>query len=204
MATMVMPPDRFQAIIARRRRYGHDSHDEVWNGVYVMSPEADNSHQIIVTLLSSAIVESVRNRGILVLSGTNISDQVDDWSRNYRVPDVAVFMPGNPAENRETHFLGGPDFLVEVVSKYDRSRRKLDFYASVGVREVLFVNRDPWRLDLYKLGDGKLELAATSRPDGAIAIESDVLGLSFRLEPSKPRPRIEVDDVLSGAHWTIS
>ena len=97
MATMVMPPDRFQAIIARRRRYGHDSHDEVWNGVYVMSPEADNSHQIIVTLLSSAIVESVRNRGILVLSGTNISDQVDDWTRNYRVPDIAVFMPGNPA-----------------------------------------------------------------------------------------------------------
>ena len=203
MATMVMPPDRFQAIIARRRRYGHDSHDEVWNGVYVMSPEADNSHQIIVTLLSSAIVESVRNRGILVLSGTNISDQVDDWTRNYRVPDIAVFMPGNPAENRETHFLGGPDFLVEVVSKYDRSRRKLDFYASVGVREVLFVNRDPWRLDLYKLGDGKLELAATSLRDGAIAIESDVLGMSFRLEPSEPRPRIEATDLQTKNQWLI-
>ena len=203
MATMVMPPDRFQAIIARRRRYGHDSHDEVWNGVYVMSPEADNSHQIIVTLLSSAIVESVRNRGILVLSGTNISDQVDDWTRNYRVPDIAVFMPGNPAENRETHFLGGPDFLVEVVSKYDRSRRKLDFYASVGVREVLFVNRDPWRLDLYTLGDGKLELAATSLRDGAIAIESDVLGMSFRLEPSEPRPRIEATDLQTKNQWLI-
>ena len=204
MATMVMPPDRFQAIIARRRRYGHDSHDEVWNGVYVMSPEADNSHQHLAFTIAKIIDLAISRKGAVVYPGVNVSDQVDDWTRNYRVPDIAVFMPGNPAENRETHFLGGPDFLVEVVSKYDRSRRKLDFYASVGVREVLFVNRDPWRLDLYKLGDGKLELAATSRPDGAIAIESDVLGLSFRLEPSKPRPRIEVDDVLSGAHWTIS
>ncbi len=203
MATMVMPPDRFKAIIERRRRYGQDSHDEVWNGVYVMSPIADVSHQIIVTLLSSAIVESVRDRGVLVLSGVNVSDRADDWTRNYRVPDVAVFMPGNPAENRETHFLGGPDFLVEVVSKYDRSRRKLDFYASIGVREVLLVNRAPWRIDLYRLKDGELELAATSHPGGEQAVESEVVGLSFRLAPAEPRPSIEIDDPQKNAHWTV-
>jgi hypothetical protein len=90
-----------------------------------------------------------------------------------------------------------------VVSKYDRSRRKLDFYASIGVREVLLVNRAPWRLDLYRLKAGELELAATSQPDGEEAVESEVLGLSFRLAPAESRPRIEIDDPQKNRHWTV-
>ncbi len=203
MATMVMPPDRFKAIIERRRRYGQDSHDEVWNGVYVMSPEADNSHQKLAFSIAKVIDAACARKGAVVLPSVNVSDRADDWMRNYRVPDVAVFMPGNPAENRETHFLGGPDFLVEVVSKYDRSRRKLDFYASIGVREVLLVNRAPWRLDLYRLKDGELELAAISHPDGEIAVESEVLGLSFRLIPAEPGPRIEATDLQNKNQWLI-
>ena len=203
MATMVMPPDRFKAIIARRRRYDQDSHDEVWNGVYVMSPEADNSHQKLAFSIAKVIDAVCARKGAVVLPSVNVSDRADDWTRNYRVPDVAVFMPGNPAENRETHFLGGPDFLVEVVSKYDRSRRKLDFYASIGVREVLLVNRAPWRLDMYRLKAGELELAATSHPDGEKAVESEVLGLSFRLIPAEPGPRIEATDLQNKNQWLI-
>jgi Uma2 family endonuclease len=203
MATMVMPPDRFKAIIERRRRYGQDSHDEVWNGVYVMSPIADIAHQQLIGSFTKLLIDAISTQGAIVFPGVNVSDRADDWTRNYRVPDVAVFMPGNPAENRETHFLGGPDFLVEVVSKYDRSRRKLDFYASIGVREVLLVNRAPWRLDMYRLKAGELELAATSHPDGEKAVESEVLGLSFRLIPAEPGPRIEATDLQNKNQWLI-
>ena len=29
-------------------------------------------------------------------AGTNVSDREDDWRKNFRCPDVAVFLPGNP------------------------------------------------------------------------------------------------------------
>ena len=76
--------------------------------------------------------------------GCNVSDQPERWKRNYRCPDVAVFLPGNPAEDRGTHWYGGPDFAAEVHSRFDRSRKKFGFYAKVGVRELLLVDRHPW------------------------------------------------------------
>jgi hypothetical protein len=33
---------------AQRKAWGVDHHDEVWEGVYVMSPIADNEHQTLV------------------------------------------------------------------------------------------------------------------------------------------------------------
>ena len=64
-------------------------------------------------------------RRIRIFPGCNVSDRPKRWKKNYRCPDVAVFLPGNPAEDRETHWFGGPDFAVEILSPYDRSREKL-------------------------------------------------------------------------------
>ncbi len=95
-----------------------------------------------------------------------------DWTKNYRCPDVLVFLPGNPAEDRGTHWLGGPDFAVEIMSRGDRSRKKLDFYAKVGVRELLLIDRRPWKLELYRRHDDRLELAALLEPGSPQSITS--------------------------------
>ena len=33
----------------------------------------------------------------VVFAGCNVTDREDDWMQNYRCPDVAVFLKGNPA-----------------------------------------------------------------------------------------------------------
>ena len=92
--------------------------------------------------LASAIIEALGDaRTCSVFPGATSAIAPTNWTKNYRCPDVAVFLPGNPAEDRETHWLGGPDFAVEIVSRDDRSRKKFDFYAKVGVRELLLVDR---------------------------------------------------------------
>jgi Uma2 family endonuclease len=190
---LILPRDELKQIIRRRRHLGIDQRDEVWNGVYVMPPPADNEHQDLSWRLTSAIDEACDHRqDIRFLPGIAVTDRADKWRKNFRCPDVAIFLPGNPAEDRKTHWLGGPDFAVEIISPGDRSRKKLDFYAKVGVRELLLVEREPWRLELYRALDGKLERAGLLEPGSTGSILSDVLSVSFRLLANTPRPQIEV------------
>ena len=134
MAMLSVNPVDLAHLIRERRECGGDRYDEVWDGVYVMSPLADNEHQRLALALSSAIHTALGStEDIQVFPGCNVSSRSQRWKRNYRCPDVAVFLPGNPAEDRNTHWYGGPDFAVEIQSPYDRSREKFGFYAKVGV-----------------------------------------------------------------------
>ena len=133
----------------------------------------------------------------------NVTDRAEKWTKNYRIPDVAVFLPGNPAQNLKTHWLGGPDFAVEVVSPDDKSRKKLDFYAKVGVRELLLLDREPWQLELYRALEGKLVLIGLLQPGSAESISSEVLPLSFRLLATNPRPTIEVTRNSDRQVWIV-
>jgi Uma2 family endonuclease len=103
-----------------------------------------------------------------------------------------VYLAGNPAENRGTHWLGGPDFAVEIISRHDRTRKKLPFYASVGTGELLVVDRRPWVLELYRRSNDAMELVGKSDAESSSPLSSTVLPLTFRLLPGEPRPRIEV------------
>jgi hypothetical protein len=98
MPTLINDPVLEEALIADRRERGIDRFDEVWEGVYVMAPIANNEHQNIIggliLILGTLIVLPRLGR---VLPGANVSDQLDDWTHNYRVPDVLVFLNGNPA-----------------------------------------------------------------------------------------------------------
>ena len=205
MPHLLLPKDAFRRLIRRRRAWGADRHDEVWNGVYVMAPDADNEHQGLVTLLTTTIAGAIKPPGQpLIYAGVNVSDQSEKWTKNYRCPDVAVFLPGNPAEDRGSHWYGGPDFAVEIVSKGDRSRQKLDFYAKVSVKELLLINRRPWRLELYRNCDGTLLPVGVAEPGPtALILVSEVLPVSFRLTPAEPRPRILVTQTVDGRTWTI-
>ena len=121
------------------------------------------------------------------------SDRADDWQQNYRVPDVLVFLKGTTAENRHTHWFGGPDFAIEIISPGDRTLEKLDFYARVNTRELLVIDRDPWQLTLYRLqGDPpKLSPVAVSSFSQLATVQSEVIPISFRIEPTDSCLRLQ-------------
>lgn len=204
MALMVLDPSLEEKLIAEREVSGADRYDEVWEGVYMMAPLANNEHQDLQFELASAIKNAIGpGTRVRVHTGANVSDREADWKSNYRIPDVVVVFPGSAARDCGTHWCGGPDFCVEITSPGDRSRDKLDFYASIGVRELLLVGRGPWDLELYRLANGRLEVVGRSDVTTVVSIDSNVVPVSFRLIRGESRPRIEVTHHDGVQRWTV-
>jgi Uma2 family endonuclease len=200
---LLSDPEVTRRLIRQRRARGIDRWDEVWNGIYIVSPPPDDDHQDLMGLIFYALQTSVGFAGLgLVRQGPGINDREEKWTKNFRCPDVAVFLNGSTAINKKTHWLGGPDFAVEVISRHDRSRKKFDFYAKVGVKELLLVDRKPWALELYRLQDGKLVLAGKSDLAQPNILVSEVVPLTFQLLVGDPRPRIEMTHVDGDQRWS--
>ena len=105
--------------------------------------------------------------------------------------------------NRDTHWVGGPDFAVEIVSPGDRSREKLDFYAKVGTRELLLVDRKPWSLELFRLDGEKLVRVGKSTLAKPEWLTSEVVPLKWRIVAGKSRPEIEAVHRTSRKKWRM-
>ena len=150
------------------------------------------------------LFRSVQEEGLgVAYPGINISDKKMNWKKNFRVPDVAVFLNGTKAINCDTHWFGGPDLAIEVVSKKDRTKKKLGFYGKVGTRELLIVDRFPWSLSLYRLSGEELELEASTSLETDVWLELQVLPLKLRLIAGVDRPRIEVRLNDSEKNWIV-
>jgi Uma2 family endonuclease len=204
MAILIRERSIEEHIRAERKAKGLDRWDEVWEGVYVMPPLPNDEHQNVQSELVAILKITVGWAGLGdVRAGVNVSDREDDWTQNYRCPDVVAFLKGTRAQNRGTFWLGGPDFAVEIVSPDDASRDKLEFYARVGVRELLIIDRAPWKLELYRLqGKALVEVGSSTLPNAA-TVRSEVVPLSFRLVPGGARPSIEVTHHDGVQHWTV-
>jgi Uma2 family endonuclease len=175
---------------------------EVWEGMTVVPPLANNDHFRLVFDLASAFAGAInRSRGDQVLPAGNVSDRDEGWEHNYRNPDVFVVMAGGLAVDHDTHWTGGPDLVVEIISPGEEPQLKFDFYARIGTREVLIVDRYPWAIELHQLQSGRLVLAGRSDLTKQAPIPSAVLPLTFRLEPAAPRPRIVVAHTATGQTW---
>jgi Uma2 family endonuclease len=165
-----------QDFLAVRHREGLDRWDEMWEGVLHMVPPPSyvhNRRQDRLLRFFSDVLEA-RNLGVVV-SGTGVR-RPGSGITDYRVPDLSVV-------SRERLDLiadwieGGPDLVVEVRSPGDETYEKLPFFADLGVHEVLVIDRDAGRPELYRLaGDGYL---ATS-PDAEGWIASDRFPVAFR------------------------
>ncbi len=202
MAALIADPGVEERLIAERRARGWDRKDEVWNGIYIIMPDANVEHQELVGQLTVALSAVVHPPACgKVYPGLNLSDRIDDWKYNYRCPDVAVFLAGNTAQVFESHICGPADFLVEIISPGDKSRDKLEFYAELRVRELLVIDRYPWSLELYRLGGNELVLAGRSTDQGSDIIPSAVLPVSFQLLPAQPRPEIRIAEVAGVRNW---
>jgi Uma2 family endonuclease len=107
------------------------------------------------------------------------------------------------AKDCGTYWLGGPEFTVEITSPFDRSRDKFDFYAKVGVQELMIVDRESWQLEFYRLSSGQLNQESVASVKNGQEFASLVLGLFFRLFSGKHRPLIEVKSGDRQQSWLV-
>jgi Uma2 family endonuclease len=204
MAALITDPALEECIKAQRRESGADRYDEVWDGVYIIMPEPNVEHQRLVWEFVLILSEFVRpSGGGKVFPGVNLSDRIEDWKNNCRGPDVAVFFSGNPARVFEAHIVGPADFLIEIVSPGDRTREKFEFYSLLGVRELLIVDRYPWRLELYRHDGVGLVLVGQSTAETSKVIASTALPLTFQLLPAEPRPEVRVTETGGARSWSM-
>jgi Uma2 family endonuclease len=203
MATVVMDRSFAERLRKERAAAGSDRWDEVWEGTYMMAPLPNIEHQELVGAWVAVLRAVVAVDQGSVFPGTNVSDRVKGWEFNYRCPDVAVYLAGTKAKNCRTHWCGGPDFAVEIVSPDDMVRDKLPFYGKVALRELLIIDRDPWALELLRLSGKKLKTVEVSTGKKGRLLRSQVLPLSIRLTAGKLRPTIEVIRTTDGQSWNL-
>jgi Uma2 family endonuclease len=184
--------NQVKQIIRDRQRRGIDKYDEVWEGVYVMPPLANNPHQRLVGSLTPVYLEVVpRERGD-VLPGANVSDRRVHWEKNFRCPDIVVVLKGGRAVDCGTHWFGGPDFLTEVKSPGDDTDEKIPFYSRIHVRELLIIHRDTRQLRLLRHDGRALMDVEPTRFKGKEWLISEVLPLAFRLITLRGEPMTEI------------
>lgn len=204
MVATILDPELEERLIEERRAAGADRYDEVWEGMYVMAPMANDEHQDFVGDWTAVLKIAVQWAGKgLVRPGVNVSDRIEDWKSNYRCPDVVVYLNGTTAENQGEFWYGGPDFAIEITSPFDKTRDKFDFYAKVKTSELLIVDRDVWALELYRLTDGELRLVGKSAPDASHVLHSDVVPLTFCMKSGTERPAVEIRHNDGRQNWTI-
>ena len=198
-SVLVTDPDLAEKTRAKRSTSDGDKWNEVWEGVLVMPTLPNDEHQEIQ---GNVLVPLILLKLGKARPGVNVTDRHPDWMENFRGPDIVVYLPNNPATNYGSHWHGGPDFLVEIISPGDLAWDKLDFYAKVNTREVFIVDRDPWALELYQLRGAKLKLAGRSDLANPAVLASSVLPLTFQLREGTPRPIIHIAHTSNGQTWS--
>jgi Uma2 family endonuclease len=161
----------------KRRRLGLDHFDEMWEGVLHMAPSPMYEHQRIVMAIGRFVAELCerRGRGVLALA-INVFNEASK-EPDYRIPDFAFI-----AKGRE-HILspdgtrgGGPDAVIEVRSPYDETYDKFPFFARLGVREVIVIDRDTKQPEIYRLAGAQY---VAVQADANQSVRSEVLKVRF-------------------------
>jgi Uma2 family endonuclease len=202
MTMLIADPWLEEQLREQRKACGGDHHDEVWEGVYFMAPLPNDEHQDLVMSLGVALHAAVAAAGLgKVRPGVNLAGRREDWERDYRAPDVVVFLKTTKAKNYGTFWCGAADFVVEIASPGDRSHEKISFYSRLGVVELLIVNRDPWSLELFRQREGRLEKVGEVLPGDGRTLTSTVVPLEFRLLAAEPRPQIEAVHTETRQQW---
>ena len=195
MKTVRMTSQIAEELVEQRSRNGAGRLDECWEGVWHLT-DPGMRHQRIAFGLCRVFAEVVEDaaRGTAWIS-INVTDREEGWKENHRCPDGAVILEGNPGRwigDPEVAFLGGPDLILEVLSQDDETFEKFSFYAERGVRELLVVDQETCRPELWRRVEGTFE-----KVDGPAV--SEVTGLVFSWQEGA----LEVRDTKTGRHWTI-
>ena len=176
--------------LAHRRSIGADHWDEMWEGVLHMTPAPSLEHQRILGQLVVFLEPLLRSlkRGTL-LPGINVFRT----TTNYRIPDLTFVATGredvlSDAGVREG---GSPDAVIEIRSPEDETYEKFPFYAAIGTREVIVIDRDTKRPEIYRLAGSEL---AMLQPDAEGWVRAETMSVRFR--QAEERSVLQIEDLI--------
>jgi Uma2 family endonuclease len=180
-----------EADLSERRRTGIDRYDEMWEGILHMTPAPSVEHQRILDELIAFLGPLLQRsaRGTL-RSGINVFNEASK-ATDYRIPDLSFVAAGRAyvlaADGTRG---GGPDAVIEVRSPDDETYEKFAFYAAIEVREIIVIDRDTKRPEIYRLaGAAYVRL----QEDRDTWLRSETMNVRFRQEGDAPA-RLHVVD----------
>jgi Uma2 family endonuclease len=182
-----------QAELARRHRLGADRWDEMWEGVLHMTPAPSTEHQRILDRLIEWLGPRLRESGRGTLrSGINVFRTDDD----YRIPDLTFVATGHEARLAEDGLRGGgPDTIIEIRSPADETYDRFSFLAALSTPEVIVIDRDTKRPEVFRLAGDAYSPTAPSERGWVV---STALGVRLRVVPGEP-PRLELADTVDSS-----
>jgi Uma2 family endonuclease len=138
-----------ESFLEERRRLGHDKKDELWDGVLHMAPSPGMLHQRMPPRLVRALTPVADRLGLeWFFDNTSLFGPGENW----RVPDLTLARPEHVSERG----LERAELVVEVLSPNDESRKKLPFYAKIGVCEVWLLEPTTRACEMFALVEGVL------------------------------------------------
>ena len=166
-----VPSEVTERVIDDRRRLGIDRRDERWAGVWHLVNPPKSWHTELNNHLAWTLGPRALERRLRAVGEAGVFGAPDDW----RVPDQVY---ARPEDVREEGVVTA-ELVVEIRSPGDDSYKKLPFFASRGVAEVLIVHEDR-QVQLFRL-DGRGEMAmVVPGPEGVC---SEALGVTFTTTP---------------------
>ncbi len=83
MTMLIEDPRLEEKLKARRKAWGSDHHDEVWQGVYFMAPLPNNEHQRVGFPASRSFLRGRSASAGLgkVFPGVNLAGSDEDWEQ---------------------------------------------------------------------------------------------------------------------------
>jgi Uma2 family endonuclease len=189
-----MSPARFDVTdeeLVWRKTTGIHRWDEVWDGVWYMTPAPTLEHQRIIDEMIVFLkpLLKAQGRGLLV-AGINVLQHAEGWT-NYRIPDLTFVASGRERILHEDGVrASGPDAVIEIRSPGDDTYEKLPFYAAIGTREVVIVDRDTKQPQIHRLVGNHLLLVPADQ-DGWLT--SERMLIRFRRMDAEP-PRLRIED----------
>lgn len=133
------PPAELAAVIERRRTLGQDTHDEVWEGVYHVTPGPSNAHGYVQAELMAVLHPHAQMAGLFASTEFNLGEADD-----YRVPDGGYHRERVPGVRLATAAI-----VVEILSPGDETFEKFDFYARHDVEEIIVVDPEGRTVDIW-------------------------------------------------------
>lgn len=169
----VVDPD----FLKRRQRFGADQWDEMWEGELHMGPSPDYTHQSFEGELATYFrIHWGYPKQAQVLQQINLAREGAgaDWRNDYRIPDILLVTPDRMGINKESHFEGAPNAVVEIHSPGDEAYAKLAFYRDLAVPEVWIIHRDSKQVEIYLLKDGEYERTEPDADGWVLSPATDV------------------------------
>ena len=145
-------PKELEALIRRRQALGLDTYDEVWEGTYHVAPAAHPAYGYVDHALAVLLDPYAKAAGLVPTGLFNLGSPED-----YRVPDQ-----GYHRSLPEEIWVPSARLVVEVVSPDDETYAKFDFYASLGVEEIIVADPQEKAVHCFRREGDRFVSAAAS------------------------------------------